>query len=286
MYVILQKSNRILLFCILWDMDKMIYTCYAEHIGYSFPKRKWWESRKKEREVITETEAVFSDRRVGIIIRILEGEGQDFTIAIPDRFREDICQEFIRQSCKGKHFEILLLVDPEGKIAEELVYRAAEDMNYLAVYTKNPQAYEGILERLEQENGLGGMLFTDYREWKQYRRVICEKRKSLVFLMNAKNGWGEKAEPIFFRAYGESLVLDLGEEIQTGRAQKTGRMGKDYVSLRCYLDNIIKNGYNSLVNEGLQQKLQMKTNRNREHEKNKLSEKRKGTVKWKKRKIF
>lgn len=278
----LRKANRILLFCILWDMDKLIYTCYAEHIGYSFWKRKWWESRKKIREVIVETEAVFLDRRVGIIIRILEGEGQDFTITIPDRFREDICQEFIRQSCKEKHFEILLLVDPEGKIAEELVYRAAEDMNYLAVYTKNPQAYEGILERLEQENGLVGMLFTDYREWKQYRRVICEKGKSLVFLMNAKNGWGEKAEPIFFRAYGESLVLDLGEEKKMSGAQKAGRMGNDYASLRSYLDNIIKNGYNSLDNEGLQQKL----HRNREHEKNKLSEKRKGTVKWKKRKIF
>lgn len=256
----------------------MIYTCYAEHIGYSFPKRKWWDHRKKGREVIAETEAIFSDRRVGITIRILEGEGQDFTIAIPDRFREDICQEFIRQSCKGKHFEILLLVDPEGKIAENLVYRAAEDRNYLAVYTKNPQAYEGILERLEQENGLVGMLFTDYREWKQYRRVICEKRKSLVFLMNA--------EPIFFRAPRESLVLDLGEEKKTGGALKAGRMGNDWATLSCYLDNIIKNGYNSLVNEGLQQKLQMQTNRNREHEKNKLSEKRKGIVKWKKRKIF
>lgn len=269
MYVILQKSNRILLFCILWDMDKMIYTCYAEHIGYSFPKRKWWESRKKEREVITETEAVFSDRRVRIIIRILEGEGQDFAIAIPERFREDICQEFIRQSCNEKHFEILLLVDPEGEIAEELVYRAAEDMNYLAVYTKNPQAYEGILERLEQENGLVGMLFTDYREWKQYRRVICEKGKSLVFLMDAKNGWGEKAEPIFFRAPRESLVLDLGEEIKTGGAQKAGRMGNDYASLRCYLDNIIKNGYNSLVNEGsqMQRKMLLQTSRNREHKK-------------------
>lgn len=253
-------------------MDKIIYTCYADHIGYSFPKRKWWEKAAvwirlmrtcRQREVAAELEETFLGRKVTIAVRILERPKQmersetakdwneDFRVVIPECFYDEVCQEFIKKSCKGKRFESLLIVDLQGGIAKETVYRAVEDRNYLAVYTKNPQAYEGILERIEQETGLVGMLFTDQREWKQYQKLVCGKEKSLILLGNAQKDPEGRITPVFLHVPKDALLLDLRDDTAPEGAFLIKRKGKDGSSLRSYLDNIVKNGYNSLVNEGM-----------------------------------
>lgn len=251
-------------------MDKIIYTCYADHIGYSFPKRKWWEtfirralSFSDPRENVVRIEEIFSQKRMGIEVRILERTVQDagaesgqvekdaFLIHIPDTLYDEVCREFIQRSCKGKHFEVLLAADLEGRKLAHLMQWAAVDMNYLAVYTKNTQVYEKVLEQIEQESGLIGMLFTDPKEWKQYQRMICENRKPLVFLGNTGNGREENAGSVFYHVPKESFVLDLRDDMASDGTLMSRRMGKNYVSLRSYLDNIVKNSYNSLVNEGL-----------------------------------
>ena len=66
-------------------------------------------------------------------------------------------------------------------------------------------------------------------------------------------------------------------------------MENDYASMSIFLDNIVKNRYNSVVNEGLQRGTLefsvLQQNVSRTDDKNKLGEKRKGIRKWKKRRI-
>ena len=53
-------------------MDKIVYTCSAEHIGYTFPRRKWWDFSKKQREMNFELAAGLADEDIVVYVRILE----------------------------------------------------------------------------------------------------------------------------------------------------------------------------------------------------------------------
>lgn len=271
-------------------MDKIIYTCSAEHIGFHFPKRKWWDVLKRSREARLEAVETFSEEKVGILMRILENEDLAYYIQVPSAYREEIQREFIKRSVGKRQFEILLVIDPKGDSLADLIAGLAEDLNYLAVYTTNPQQYEFVLEKIAQETGLIGMIFTDWREFKQYQRIICEGKKALVFQGISEIEEGGKRKSGFIHLPKGSFLLDFSEQETSQKALRIKRMENDYVSLPIFLDNIIKNGYNSLVNEGLQtgtiQISCLRQNVYRTDDKNKLSEKRKGIKKWKKRRIF
>lgn len=271
-------------------MDKIIYTCSAEHIGFVFPKRKWWDFSKKPREARMEAVETFSGEKVVILMRILERADSAYYIYVPSIYREEIQREFIKRVVGKRRFEILLVIDFVGDTFADLIAGAAEDVNYLAVFTKKPEQYEFVLEQLAQETGLIGMIFTDFRDFKQYQRMICEGKKVLVFQGNRENEEKGSQKCIFFHFPKGSLVLDFGEQEVVQKLVRAKRIENDYVSLPIFLDNIIKNGYNSLVNEGLQtgmlQISHLQQNVYRTDEKNKLSEKRKGIKKWKKRRIF
>ena len=75
-------------------MDKIIYTCSADHIGFIFPKRKWWDVLKRSREARLEAVETFSEERVGILMRILENEDLAYYIQVPSAYREEIQREF------------------------------------------------------------------------------------------------------------------------------------------------------------------------------------------------
>ena len=298
--------NRLFDICITWDMDKIIYTCSAEHIGFSFPKRKWWDLSKRPREARLEAVETFSDKKIRVFMRIWEGSSIDggptgmmqdyakevlpYHMHVPAAYREEIRREFIRQSCRKRQFEVLLVVDTDGVDLPDVIMEAAEDVNYLAVFTNAPEQYEHVLERIAPETGLIGMIFTEYRDFKQYRRRVCEGKNVLVFMANRNGEEEDKAPKAFFHLSPSSLILDFHEQEYGQKTVCTKRMENDYVSVPIFLDNIIKNGYNSLVNEGLQteaiQILRLQQNVYRTDDKNKLSEKRKGIKKWKKRRIF
>ncbi len=294
-------------------MDKIIYTCGAEYIGFIFPKRKWWDFSKKPREEQFTFVETFSGEEVLISMRILEGiateqDSEYYTmisygersayadsipegcfIDIPPAYKDEIWQEFIMQSQKKKRYDTLLVIDPSGCVFPDLLMRNAEDINYLAVFTENPQAYEYVLGQLEQEYGLSGMVFTQYRDFVQYQRQICEGRQTLVFMGEGRitgNGNGRRT---FFRIPKGGMVLDFDDELTCRKMFREKRIGNDYLTLAIFLDNIIKNRYNSVVNEGLQmnkrQESYLQQNVSRTDDKNKLGEKRKGIRKWKKRRI-
>lgn len=288
-------------------MDKIVYTCSAEHIGFIFPKRKWWDLSKKPREARLEAAETFSDKKIRVLMRIWEdGSSIDnglsgmmqadakevlpYHIHVPAAYREEIRREFVLQSCRKRQFEVLLIVDADGDTLVDLLVESAEDVNYLAIFTKNPKQYELVLEKIVQETGLIGMIFTEYRDFRRYERLVCEGRNVLVFLGNRKSGADDKIKTVFFHLPKGSLVLDFWEQESGKKMVRTKRMENDYVSVPVFLDNVIKNGYNSLVNEGLQteniQIFCLRQNVYRTDDENKLSEKRKGIKKWKKRRIF
>ena len=235
-------------------MDKIIYTCSAEHIGFIFPKRKWWDVSKKPREARWEAVETFSGKKVRILMRIWESGSEDipYHIYVPAAYREEIRREFIRQSCGKRQFEVLLVVDEDGTDLVDDIMEAAEDVNYLAVFTNAPEQYEIVLERIAQENGLIGMIFTRQRDFKQYQRQVCEGKNVLVFMGNQNAGDDGRKKRAFFHFPQSSLLLDFNELEYGQKPPWTKRLENDYVSMPIFLDNIIKNGYNSLVNEGLQ----------------------------------
>lgn len=273
-------------------MDKIIYTCSAEHIGFIFPKRKWWDVSKKPREARLEAVETFSDKKIRVLMRIWESGSEDipYRIYVPAAYREEIRREFIKQSCGKRQFEVLLVVDEDGTDLVDDIMEAAEDVNYLAVFTNAPEQYEVVLERIAQENGLIGMIFTRQRDFKQYQRQVCEGKNVLVFMGNQNAGEDGRKKRTFFHLPKSSLILNFSEQEYGQKTIWTKRMENDYVSMPVFLDNIIKNGYNSLVNEGLQTEdiliSGLQQNVYRTDDKNKLSEKRKGIKKWKKRRIF
>lgn len=304
--------NSIFMDCITWDMDKIIYTCNAEHIGFVFPKRKWWDLSKQPREVRMEFVETFSGEEVGVCARVLEsgssvgqrkktaatavevGESLESKslpgchIRIPLAYRNEIWQEFILRSRKKKKYEALLIVDPDGSGFPDRLPANVEDVNYLAVLTAEPLEYEYVLDELEREYGLFGMVFTQYRDFAQYQRQVCAGNHVLVFM--GDGGWSdETGKSTFFRFPKGSLVLDFGESSAYHKMIKGKRMENDYARLSVFLDNIIKNRYNSVVNEGLQikkgQESHLQQNVSRTDDNNKLGEKRKGIRKWKKRRI-
>ena len=81
--------------------------------------------------------------------------------------------------------------------------------------------------------------------------------------------------------------MDFGQKEDCPKKFLQKRMENDYVSMPIFLDNIVKNRYNSVVNEGLQNReiriSRLQQNVYRAEDKNKLSEKRKGIKKWKKK---
>ena len=142
-------------------MDKIVYTCSAEHIGFIFPKRKWWDLSKKPREARLEAAETFSDKKIRVLMRIWEdGSSIDnglsgmmqadakevlpYHIHVPAAYREEIRREFVRQSCRKRQFEVLLIVDADGDTLVDLLVESAEDVNYLAIFTKNPKMAIGM----------------------------------------------------------------------------------------------------------------------------------------------
>lgn len=261
--------------CITWDMDKIIYTCSAEHIGFVFPKRKWWDVLKRPREAWLEAVETFSGKKVRVLMRILENgcilagmsgseqafdravltckrESLPYHIYVPAAYREEIRREFIRQSCRKRQFEVLLVIDVDGTDLMDVIMETVEDVNYLAVFTNVPEQYELVLERIAQETGLIGMIFTQQRDFKQYQHQVCEGKNVLVFSGNQNVGDYGRKKRAFFHFPQSSLLLDFNELEYGQKPPWTKRLENDYVSMPIFLDNIIKNGYNSLVNEGLQ----------------------------------
>lgn len=288
-------------FCITWDMDKIVYTCGAAYLGYEFPKRKWWDFEKKERfvefilddifekEKSGKNESFFRDEGISMRVRIAEYDTGAYQIWVDERRREDIWRAFLEQILQKKHYEALFVIDGDGEHFADILPYFAEDKNYLAVLTDYPEKYEGVMERIALEFGLIGMVFSDYRDFTWYQRQVGVKRQALVFWGNSPKKQMQKERMVFYRFQEDDFLIDcsIGQEYQSLIRGK--RMEADYMSLPVFLDNMVKNRYNSLVNEGLQQKgqsSQWQQNVYRSDNKNKLSEKRKGIRKWKKRKIF
>lgn len=242
-------------------MDKIIYTCSAEYIGYTFPKRKWWNIFKKPRIcqfVITD---VGEKENIDIIVQILEtpeweqAEGSmspcTYRVQIAEPYREEIEHWFAGEILQEDVSEVLLLIDPTGEEFTDILIDFAEDKNYLAIFTEHPQKYEMILERLEEETGLIGMAFTEYRDFVHYQKVICRGKPAVVFIGKGILQQQQNGKMYFYRFPKKSIVLDFSEEEFYHKMFRGKRMEADYVSMPVFLDNIVKSGYNSLVNEGV-----------------------------------
>ena len=262
-------------------MDKILYICTADYIYYDFPKRKWWLFTKKSRVAYAVFSDVFSDKDLDIRLQIREQYDSDYRVFLDKNYRKEIFRSFLlevmKEKCAKKHsFEILLVIDPIGEVLPDILPEFAEDMNDLAILTDFPERYAESLEIIEEETGLPGMVFTDYRDFSRYQRHVCGDKKVLVFIENGNDS-------SFYRFSKGSLLIDLSETESYRKMVLSKRMETECVSLPNFLDNIVKNRYNSLVNEGLFQ-IQGISYVLGEHKKRK--EKREGIKKWKKRKIF
>lgn len=228
-------------------MERIIYTCNPKHLGYEFPKRKWWDFLKKDRTAEILLTDIFPREYMGIMIRIVENGSSDYSVQIEER-----CMRHMRRIFLGKilehFFEAVLIVDPIGETFSDILPDFADDMNYLAVITQRPWLYDDVMERIEDDTGLIGMVYEDYRDFNRYQKMLCNRKRTLVLLGETGE---ENRHLLRYRFPENSFFADftVTEEYRSGIMGK--RLGADYISMPIFLDNMVKSRYNSLVNEGL-----------------------------------
>ena len=261
-------------------MEKILIACSAANLKYEFPKRKWYQWNQYDRIAMMRLHSVLDedldeDIRLWVYERYGEKEFDSDFIRISDDQREFSywIHPFYRRnvwSGMWKYFsqmlnrkEQLIVVDMGEPLLPEWLPDLVNDKNYLTIFTTNPVAYEEVLQRIEVENGLVGMLFTEYKEFARYIRritgevpavVIAGKEKKDERFTEGENydNFLEKIRGnLFYQIPQNSFFLDFCYDNDFFCPVSKKRMHFAYVSIPIFLDNIVKNRYNAVVNEGI-----------------------------------
>ncbi len=245
------------------DMEKIIIRCNAEHLQYTFPKRKWYQLIRYNR--IAMMRLTFDNKDVletDIRLELYEDlEPGSFTILIDSDFKQSLYQAFLKHY-EGAYRDIehMVLVDDADIISPGLLYELAANRNYLSILTDNPQKYEEVLEQVEMDYGLVGMVFTTGKEFLKYLKQMPEKRRMMLIVGEtagdeAKGLKGQRIQKwkmsLLCCPPKESFLVDFSPNGIYKELIFKKRMKITYASIPIFLDNIVKNRYNAVVNEGI-----------------------------------
>ena len=258
---ILLQVNRTVQTCILMDMEKIMIRCGADYLQYEFPKRKWYQLRPYNR--IISMRLVFADEDIlesDIGIEVYEGYDGEPVRIVDDSFWERLYEAMLLQEQTNyRDAEHLIIVD-NGQDLSDHLYRLAQNRNYLSVLTDNPQKYDTPAQYLEEEYGLVSMFFDSKRELLRYIKQMPEKRKTFMVWGREDNGIGKRTmtgirdkvwASVMCGLPRGSFVMDFSEHGVLNELIFKKRLKITYVSIPIFLDNIVKNRYNAVVNEGI-----------------------------------
>jgi len=243
------------------DMEKIMIRCGADYLQYEFPKRKWYKILQYNR--VAMMRLVFADKDVldtDIGIEIYEDYEENPIYRVEEEFRAKLYEAMLLQYAKNcKNVEHLIVMD-NGDDLSEFLYRLSENRNYLSVITPNPERYENVAEHMEENYGLMPMFFSSCKELLRYMKQMPEKKKTLFISGNPdeekeKDTGSKKADKyaasVVCALPRDSILLDFSNDGIYRDLIFKKRLKITYASIPIFLDNIVKNRYNAVVNEGI-----------------------------------
>jgi len=189
-------------------MEKIIITCNAEYLSYEFPKRKWYQLFQTDRIALMRLDYAKEDRlRADILLHILENTQEPFLYEFHSMFRNELYEAMLQNYyLLYEAIEHVVLLDMGDELFPELVYKLAANRNYLTIFTKDISKYETVLEKVEQEHGLVGMVFTDCGQIKRYLKTIPDTTGTFAIAGNGSHGGGERDNTEFLNKNIGSLL--------------------------------------------------------------------------------
>ena len=243
------------------DMEKIIIRCGADYLQYEFPKRKWYDRRQVNRIALmrltfTEEDLLESD----IVLEVYEDYVGEPFYYVEEEFRDNLYEVMILQyQKKYEDAEHLILMD-NGEDLSGWLYRLADNRNFLSVRTDHSAWYEEVAECMEENYGLVPMFFTSKKELLCYIKQLPEKKKTILIAGNPdieKEGedgakkMGKNAASVVCSLPKDSFLMDFSKTGIYHDMIFKKRLQITYASIPIFLDNIVKNRYNAVVNEGI-----------------------------------
>ena len=256
------------LYAYKWGMEKIIIACSAANVKYEFPKRKWYQWKQYDRIALMRLHSVPKDaldaeillqvhERYGNVepapgfVRVVD-EQREFDYRIHPFYEREVwrgMQVYFSQLINKK--EQLIVLDMGEPMLPEMVSDLTKDRNYLTVFARNPEDYEPVLQQAEAENGLVGMLFTDYKEFVRYVKQVTKDIPALVIAGKRDNSMEKIRGNLVYQVPKKSFFMDFCHDSDFFGPVSKKRIHFTYVSIPIFLDNIVKNRYNAVVNEGI-----------------------------------
>lgn len=265
-------------------MEKIIIACSATNLKYEFPKRKWYQWNQYDRIAMMRLHSVLDEvLDAEILLQVYENyanaklpsdfcrvtDGQrEFAYWIHPLYEEEVfrgMQVYFSQLINTK--EQLVVLDMGEPILPKIMSGLLKDKNFLTVFTLNPKSYEQVLQQAEAENGLVGMVFTEYKEFARYIKQVTKDIPALVIsgkaihesngesglaIVGKNSNFLEKIRGnLAYQIPGKSFFMDFCRDNDFFYPLSKKRMHFTYVSIPIFLDNIAKNRYNAVVNEGI-----------------------------------
>ena len=235
--------------------------CSADYLQYEFPKRKWYDLRQFDRIAMMRLDFVENDiLECGIAVEVYEDyDGEPIRI-IADDFRRYLQEAMLsRYKRCFSDIEHLIIVD-HGEDLSQMLYMLAGNCNYLSVRAKQPEYYLDVVEYLEEEYGLGAMFFEGEKDLLRYVKLMPSKKKTAIIVGKSENEndssprkktGGKYLTALLCGLPKGSFVMDFGSDTLFSEMVLRKRLQITYASIPIFLDNIVKNRYNAVVNEGI-----------------------------------
>ena len=262
-------------------MEKIMITYLAETLRYAFPKKKWFQWTLENRIATMQLKAWQQDKmETDLLLQIYEKcpdiedlneqtellseqiKENIFAYYIPSAYIMDVYQAlFLQYQKRMERQEHIIVWDDSGEILPESLYNLAENRNYFSVLTKCPDKFEDVFQKIERNYGLVPMIFEDEKELARYlKRMPVKEAVCMIAEENGTDGQDNDLSPktdrlgirsLLYSLPKGSLFIDLSKkEIYRIQILKK-RMPLEYASIPIFLDNIAKNRYNAVVNEGI-----------------------------------
>lgn len=193
---------------------------------------------------------------------LIQEDLQDtFIYEINPIYRKEVYRTMLKNyRILHEQMDHVVLLDFGDEILEEFVYELSRDRNYLTIVTDEPQKYEEVLEKVEREYGLVGMVFTESRELGRYLKSMPRNTHFFVAAgcrESSKEEYGDAVSQgrmktnVLYQLPKKSFFMDFSKDEFFCSHILKKRMDFTYVNIPIFLDNTVKNRYNAVVNEGI-----------------------------------
>jgi len=147
-----------------------------------------------------------------------------------------------------------------GEDLSQMLYSLAGNCNYLSIRTEHPEYYLDATQYLEEEYGLVAMFFDGEKELLRYVKLMPQRKKTALMLggteVEIESSRWQKTGSKYLMALlcglpKDSFVMDFDSNTMFAEMILRKRLQITYASIPIFLDNIVKNRYNAVVNEGI-----------------------------------